>query len=157
MSLEQVKAFLASRGMAERVLEFAASTATVELAAQEVGCAPARIAKSMSFLVDGKPLLVVLAGDVRVDNHKFKQAFHKKGRMIPFDQVETLIGHAPGGVCPFCLRDGVPVYLDVSLKAYDVVYPAAGNDRSAVRLTPEELFALSGAKGWVDVAKEPEA
>ena len=157
MSLEQVKAFLASRGMAERVLEFAASTATVELAAQEVGCAPARIAKSMSFLVDGKPLLVVLAGDVRVDNHKFKQAFHKKGRMIPFDQVETLVGHAPGGVCPFCLRDGVPVYLDVSLKAYDVVYPAAGNDRSAVRLTPQELFALSGAKGWVDVAKEPEA
>jgi prolyl-tRNA editing enzyme YbaK/EbsC (Cys-tRNA(Pro) deacylase) len=156
MSLAQVKAFLASRGMAERVLEFAASTATVELAAQEVGCAPARIAKSMSFLVDGKPLLVVLAGDVRVDNHKFKQAFHKKGRMIPFDQVETLIGHAPGGVCPFCLRDGVPVYLDVSLKDYDVVYPAAGNDRSAVRLTPEELFALSGAKGWVDVAKAPE-
>jgi prolyl-tRNA editing enzyme YbaK/EbsC (Cys-tRNA(Pro) deacylase) len=91
-----------------------------------------------------------------VDNHKFKQAFHKKGRMIPFDQVETLIGHAPGGVCPFCLRDGVPVYLDVSLKDYDVVYPAAGNDRSAVRLTPEELFALSGAKGWVDVAKAPE-
>lgn len=101
MSIEKVQAFLAAKGMADRVITFEASTATVELAAEAVGVEPGRIAKTMSFLVDGAPLLVILAGDVRVDNHRFKEAFHKKGRMIPFDQVEAFIGHAPGGVCPF--------------------------------------------------------
>ena len=107
----------------------------------------------MSFLVDGSPVLVVLAGDVRVDNHKFKQAFHKKGRMIPFAEVEGYIGHAPGGVCPFAIKEGVPVYLDISLKRFATVYPAAGDDHSAVRVTPDELFSLAKAAGWVDVAK----
>ncbi|MBQ1622660.1 MAG: YbaK/EbsC family protein, partial [Selenomonas sp.] len=136
-----------------RILEFAQSTATVELAAAAVGCEPGMIAKSMTFLVDGAPLLVVLAGDVRVDNHKFKAAFHRKGRMIPFDEVEGYIGHAPGGVCPFCIKDGVPVYLDASLRRFATIYPAAGNDHSAIRLTPEELYAFAGAAGWVDIAK----
>ena len=114
---------------------------------------PGHIAKTMSFLVDGAPLLVILAGDVRVDNHRFKEAFHKKGRMIPFDQVESFIGHAPGGVCPFAIKEGVPVYLDVSLHRFETVYPAACDDHSAVRLTPEELFRIIPAEGWVDIAK----
>lgn len=112
--------------MADRVITFEASTATVELAAQALGVEPGHIAKTMSFLVDGAPLLVILAGDVRVDNHRFKEAFHKKGRMIPFDQVESFIGHAPGGVCPFAIKEGVPVYLDESLHRFETVYPAAG-------------------------------
>ena len=153
MSIEKVKAYFSSLGEAERILEFAQSTATVELAAEAVGCTPGMIAKSMTFLMDGAPLLVVLAGDVRVDNHKFKAAFHRKGRMIPFDAVEGYIGHAPGGVCPFCLKEGVPVYLDASLRRFETVYPAAGNDHSAIRLTPEELYAFAGAAGWVDIAK----
>lgn len=153
MSIERVKAYFSSLGEAERILEFAQSTATVELAAEAVGCMPGMIAKSMTFLVDGAPLLVVLAGDVRVDNHKFKAAFHRKGRMIPFDAVEGYIGHASGGVCPFCLKEGVPVYLDVSLRRFETVYPAAGNDHSAIRLTPEELYRFAKAKGWVDIAK----
>lgn len=154
MSIEKVKAFLQDKGLLDRVIEFEDSTATVELAAAALGVEPGCIAKSMSFLVDGAPLLVLLAGDVRVDNHKFKAAFHKKGRMIPFDEVEAYIGHAPGGVCPFAVKPGVPVYLDVSLQRFPVVYPAAGNAHSAVRVTPAELAPLVTAAGWVDVAKD---
>ena len=139
--------------MADRVITFEASTATVELAAQALGVEPGHIAKTLSFLVDGAPLLVVLAGDVRVDNHRFKEAFHKKGRMIPFDQVESLVGHAPGGVCPFGVPDNVDVYLDESLRQFETVYPAAGNDHSAVKLTLAELEQVANAKGWVDVCK----
>ncbi|WP_288571779.1 YbaK/EbsC family protein [uncultured Mitsuokella sp.] len=153
MSIERVLSFLEQKGMADRVITFEASTATVELAAQALGVEPGHIAKTMSFLVDGAPLLVILAGDVRVDNHRFKEAFHKKGRMIPFDQVESLVGHAPGGVCPFAIKEGVPVYLDESLHRFETVYPAAGNDHSVVRLTPEELFRIIPAEGWVDIAK----
>lgn len=153
MSIEKVKAFFSSLGEAEKILEFPQSTATVEAAAEAVGCRPGMIAKSMTFLVEGAPLLVVLAGDVRVDNHKFKETFHKKGRMIPFTEVEAYVGHAPGGVCPFCLKEGVQVFLDVSLQRFDIVYPAAGNDHSAIRLTPEELYRLAGAERWVDIAK----
>ena len=153
MSIERVKAYFSSLGESERILEFAQSTATVELAAEAVGCTPGMIAKSMTFLVDGAPLLVVLAGDVRVDNHKFKEAFHKKGRMIPFDAVEGYIGHAPGGVCPFGVPDNVDVYLDESLRQFETVYPAAGNDHSAVKLTLAELEQVANAKGWVDVCK----
>lgn len=153
MSIEKVQAFLSAKGMADRVITFEASTATVELAAEAVGVEPGRIAKTMSFLVDGAPLLVILAGDVRVDNHRFKEAFHKKGRMIPFDQVEAFIGHAPGGVCPFAIKEGVPVYLDESLRRFETVYPAAGDDHSAVCLTPEELYRIIPAAGWVAVSK----
>ena len=153
MSIERVLSFLEQKGMADRVITFEASTATVELAAQALGVEPGHIAKTMSFLVDSAPLLVILAGDVRVDNHRFKEAFHKKGRMIPFDQVESLVGHAPGGVCPFAIKEGVPVYLDESLHRFETVYPAAGNDHSVVRLTPEELFRIIPAEGWVDIAK----
>ena len=153
MSIERVMSFLEQKGMGDRVITFEASTATVELAAQALGVEPGHIAKTMSFLVDGAPLLVILAGDVRVDNHRFKEAFHKKGRMIPFDQVESLVGHAPGGVCPFAIKEGVPVYLDESLRRFETVYPAAGDDHSAVRLMPEELYRIIPAAGWVSVAK----
>ena len=143
--------------MGDRVITFEASTATVELAAQALGVEPGHIAKTMSFLVDGAPLLVILAGDVRVDNHRFKEAFHKKGRMIPFDQVESFIGYAPGGVCPFAIKEGVPVYLDESLHRFETVYPAAGSSNSAIELSIPELEDLSGYTAWVDLAKEAEA
>ena len=154
MAIEKVRAYFETFGRADDILEFPVSSATVALAAQALGVEPGHIAKTMSFLVDGAPLLVILAGDVRVDNHRFKEAFHKKGRMIPFDQVESFIGHAPGGVCPFAIKVGVPVYLDESLHRFETVYPAAGNDHSAVRLTPEELFRIIPAEGWVDIAKQ---
>ena len=154
MSIQKVRAYFETFGRADDILEFPVSSATVALAAQALGVEPGHIAKTMSFLVDGAPLLVILAGDVRVDNHRFKEAFHKKGRMIPFDQVESFIGHAPGGVCPFAIKVGVPVYLDESLHRFETVYPAAGNDHSAVSLTPEELFRIIPAEGWVDIAKQ---
>ena len=154
MTIEKVKAYFENLGEAARILTFAESTATVEFAAEVLGVSSGHIAKTLSFLVDGKPLLVVLAGDARMDNHKFKTAFGKKGRMIPADDVETLVGHAPGGVCPFAVKYGVPVYLDTSLHAYETVYPAAGDDHSAIRMTPEELFHFAHAAGWVDIHKE---
>ena len=153
MSIEKVKAYFERIGEGGRILEFEASTATVAQAAAAVGCEPGRIAKTMSFLVDGNPVLILYASDVRVDNKKFKRTFHKKGRMIPVEEVEAYIGHEPGGVCPFAVKEGVPVYLDVSLKRYDTVYPAAGNGHSAVRTTPEELYILANAVAWVDTAK----
>ena len=153
MSIEKVKAYFERIGEGGRILEFEASTATVAQAAAAVGCEPGRIAKTMSFLVDGNPVLILYAGDVRVDNKKFKRTFHKKGRMIPVEEVEAYIGHEPGGVCPFAVKEGVPVYLDVSLKKYDTVYPATGNGHSAVRTTPEELYILAKAVAWVDTAK----
>lgn len=156
MAIEKVYAYLDYMGMADRIMTFKESTATVALAAGAVGCEQGRIAKSMSFLVDKKPVLVLLAGDARVDNKKFKQAFHKRGHMIPFDQVEEYIGHAPGGVCPFAIKDGVSVFLDISLCPYDVVYPAAGDDHSAVRLTLEELQRTARSTGWVDIAVDAE-
>ena len=153
MSLERVKEFFASKGENIRILEFAESSATVELAAQAVGCEPARIAKTLSFLVTGRPVLVVAAGDARVDNAKFRAFFQEKARMIPSDQVESYIGHAPGGVCPFACREGTEVYLDISLRRFDSVYPAAGSSNSAVLLTLEELERYSASRAWVDVCK----
>ena len=148
---------LKEKGYADRVIVFEANTATVALAAAALGVEPGRIAKTLSFVIDGKPLLILAEGAARIDNPKYKQTFGAKAKMIPPEQVEALVGHAPGGVCPFGRREGVPVYLDQSLRRYDVVYPAAGDDHTAVRLTVEELEALTRPVGWVDVTKPPEA
>lgn len=153
MSFSNVYNFFESKGLSDRVMEFKESSATVELAAQAVGCEPARIAKTMSFLIDDKAILIVTAGNVKIDNKKFKAYFHTKAKMIPWDDVENYIGHAPGGVCPFTVKAEVKVYLDTSLKAFDTVYPAAGSSNSAVRLSPDELYTLSEATEWIDVCK----
>ena len=156
MSIEKVRAYFESCGIADRIREFTVSSATVELAAAALGCDGAHIAKTMSFMTPDGVILVVAAGDARIDNHKYKDTFHVKAKMIPFEQVEEVTGHAPGGVCPFGIKDGIEVYLDESLKRFETVYPAAGDDHSAVRLTIPELEEVSGAKGWVDVCREPE-
>ena len=153
MSLERATAHLERFGLADRIKLFDVSSATVELAAQAVGCEPARIAKTLSFLLPDGPVLILAAGDARIDNSKYKARFHTKAKMIPHDQVEELIGHGVGGVCPFGIHDGVPVWLDESLRRFDIVYPAAGTSNSAVRLNLEELEQASQAQGWVDVCK----
>lgn len=156
MAIDKVKKFFAEYGMEGRVLEFEVSSATVELAAQAVGVEGARIAKTMSFLLDAGPILIVTAGDVKIANGKYKATFGAKAKMIPFEQVEELIGHAVGGVCPFAINEGVKVYLDESLKRFETVFPAAGSDNSAIELSIEELEKYSGSLGWVNVCKEPE-
>ena len=125
----------------------------MELAAQAVGCEPGRIAKTMSFLVDGRAVLILLAGDVKIDNRKYKDTFHTKAAMLKPEELEQLVGHPIGGVCPFDVKEGVEVYLDQSLKRFDIVYPAAGSPSSAVELNLEELWQSSRAKDWVDVSK----
>lgn len=155
MSFEQVKRFFDGCGLGGRVMRFEVSSATVGLAAEAVGCEPARIAKTLSFLVGEQPVLIVTAGDARVDNKKYKQQFHEKARMLPPAEVEARVGHAPGGVCPFAVREGVTVYLDVSLRRFQTVYPAAGSADSAVRLSIDELEQCSsGFAAWVDVCKD---
>ena len=156
MSIEKAKAYLAGFGAAERVRELAQSSATVELAAAAVGCEPARIAKTLSFMTAEGPILVVAAGDARIDNQKYKARFHMKAKMLPHDEVGPLIGHEVGGVCPFGVNEGVPVWLDESLKRFETVYPAAGNAASAVELTLPELEEAGGALGWVDISKIPQ-
>ncbi len=157
MSFDAVKDYFKNLGMEELVLRFDVSSATVELAAEAVGVEPARIAKTMSFLVGGEPILIVTAGDTKIDNPKYKQQFHEKAKMIPYGEVEEYVGHAPGGVCPFVIKDGVKVYLDESLKRFDTVYPAAGSDNSAVKLTIKQLEDTSGYAEWIDVCKIVEA
>ena len=153
MSFEKAVNYLRKKGMEDRVIVPEASSATVELAAQAIGVTPGEIAKTLSFITKEGPVLVIAEGTARVDNRKYKDTFHTKAKMIPGDQVEELIGHAPGGVCPFGIKEGVPVYMDESLRKYALVYPAAGDDHSAVRLTVEELEQVSGSIGWVDVCK----
>ena len=153
MSMQAARDHLAKFGLEGRIREFSVSSATVELAAVAVGCEPARIAKSLSFLVGEQPILILAAGDAKVDNPRYKAKFGTKAKMIPADQVEELIGHGVGGVCPFGTKPGVTVYLDESLRRFDVVYPAAGTAASAVELTLPELETASGACGWVDVCK----
>ena len=156
MSIEKAKAYLAQFGADGRVLEFDESSATVDLAAHAVGVEPARIAKTLSFKAEDGCLLVVTAGDARVDNRKFKDCFGMKAKMLTADEVLTLVGHPVGGVCPFGINDGVPVYLDESLRRFTTVFPAVGSGNSAIELTLDELYAFSKAAGWADVCKLPE-
>ena len=153
MSIERVRAFFAAHGMAERVLEFPVSSATVELAARALGCGPCRIAKTLSFMAQGSPLLVVAAGDARIDNARFKARFGVKAKMLAPEEAEALVGHAVGGVCPFAVNAGVPVYLDVSLRRFATVFPACGSSNSAIELDMQELEKYSAAADWVDVCK----
>ena len=153
MSMDRARAHLARYGLEDRIIEFEVSSATVALAAQALGCEEALIAKTLSFEHGDGAILVIAAGDARIDNAKFKQRFGMKARMLGADRVEALIGHGVGGVCPFGVNAGVPAYLDESLRRFDVVYPAAGTPASAVRLTVEELERASEAAGWVDVTK----
>lgn len=153
MSIERVKAFFAGKGMADRVLEFDVSSATVELAAAALGCEECRIAKTLSFHVDDRVVLVVMAGDVKIDNQKYKAFFGTKAKMLAFEEAPVLIGHAVGGVCPFAVNEGVEVWLDESLKRFETVFPACGSSNSAIELTPAQLEELSGSLGWIDVSK----
>ena len=153
MALEKVISYFEQVGLRDRVMVFEQSSATVELAALAVGCEPAHIAKTMSFLQGDKAILIVTAGDARIENKKYKALFHQKAKMIPWDEVEGYIGHAPGGVCPFEIKEGVVTYLDESLKRFETVYPAAGSDNSAVALSIEELEKHSKSIGWIDVCK----
>ena len=157
MSIEKVKAYFAQFGMEGRVLEFPVSSATVELAAQALHCEPCRIAKTLSFAVGDTPVLIVAAGDARIDNHKYKARFATKAKMLTPEQAAQRIGHAVGGVCPFAVQPGVEVYLDASLKRFDTVFPACGSSNSAIELTIPELEQYSGYKDWVDVCKDWQA
>lgn len=156
MSLERANEHLAQFGRADDIMEFDTSSATVELAAQAVGCEPARIAKTLSFAVGDHVALVVCAGDARVANPKFKEQFHTKPKMLKAEEAEERIGHAVGGVCPFGVNDGCDVYLDESLRRFPTVFPACGSSNSAIELTPDELEQLTPGSTWVDVCKLPE-
>lgn len=153
MSIEIVRKYFRSYGMEDRILEFDVSSATVELAAQAVGCEPARIAKTLSFKVEDQPILIVAAGDAKIDNPKYKAKFHKKAQMLKPEEVTEFIGHAVGGVCPFGVPDSVDVYLDESLRRFKTVFPAAGSANSAIELSMEELEKYSHAMEWIDVCK----
>ena len=154
-SVEKAKAHLEKFGLCDRIIEFDVSSATVALAAQALGVKEAKIAKSLGFLTPDGAIIVVMAGDAKADNAKFKATFNTKAKMIPFEEVEAVVGYAAGGVCPFGINDGIKVYLDESLRRFDVVYPAAGTASSAVRLTVNELLISSGAVGFVDISKLP--
>ena len=153
MSIDKVRAYLGKFGYEDKVQEFSVSSATVELAAIALNTSPARIAKTLSFMVEDSPILIVCAGDTKIDNPKFKEHFHTKAKMLDFDSVERLIGHAVGGVCPFGINDGVKVYLDESLRRFETVFPACGSSSSAIELTISELEKLSAPISWVDVCK----
>lgn len=153
MSIERVKAYFGEYGMEERVREFPVSSATVELAAEALGCEPCRIAKTLSFMTEKGAILVVAAGDAKIDNKKYKGQFNTKAKMLSPQEALELVGHAVGGVCPFGVKEGVSVYLDVSLRRFDTVFPACGSSNSAIELTIPELEKYSGCRAWVDVCK----
>ena len=154
MAIERARAYLKRFDLDQRILEFAVSSATVDLAAQAAGVIPARIAKSLSLMTPDGPILVVTAGDMKIDNPKYKAYFHTKAKMLGHDEVEALIGHGVGGVCPFGIEDGVRTYLDESLNRFDTVFPACGSANSAIELTNDELARTAqGFAGWVDVCK----
>ena len=153
MSIERVKEYFGKYNIAERVQEFEVSSATVELAAIALNCEGCRIAKSLTFKVDEKPIMIVVAGDAKIDNPKYKAQFSTKAKMLTAEEAVTLIGHAVGGVCPFAVNEGVTVYLDESLKRFETVFPACGSSNSAIELTIEELEKYSGFTAWIDVCK----
>ena len=156
MAFDKAKEYLKELKLDKNIMEFDESSATVAEAAKLVPCLEDEIAKSMSFMVDDKPIIVVVSGNSRIDNSKFKEEFHTKAKMIPFDDVERLIGHAAGGVCPFGINKDVIVYLDESLKKHKIVYPACGNSKSAVKLKLEELEKASNYQKWINVCKKNE-
>ena len=156
MSIERVREYFKSLGIEERILEFDVSSATVALAAEALHCEGCRIAKTLSFHVGDDVVLIVTAGDAKIDNAKYKAYFKVKAKMLTFEEAEALIGHAVGGVCPFATNPGVKVYLDISLKRFDTVFPACGSPSSAIELTIPELEKYSGYLAWVDVCKLPE-
>ena len=153
MSIEKVREYFKRSNMENRIKEFEVSSATVELAAKAVNCEPARIAKTLSFKIDEKPILIVVAGDAKIDNHKYKERYGKKAKMLTHEEVLNLIGHPVGGVCPFAIKAGVKVYLDESLKRFKTIYPACGSSNSAIELSIEELEKHSNYSSWVDVCK----
>lgn len=154
MSIERVRDYFRDMGMEERVMEFEVSSATVELAAQALHCEPCRIAKTLSFHVGDRVVLIVAAGDVKIDNPKYKAQFGTKAKMLSYEEAEPLIGHGVGGVCPFAVNEGVEVYLDESLKRFETVFPACGSSNSAIELTIPELEQYSGYVEWIDVCKQ---
>lgn len=156
MSIERVREHFRTLGIENRILEFDVSSATVPLAAQAVGTEEARIAKSLSFLVDDRAIIIVVAGTARINNKRYKEFFHKKAKMLSPEQVTEMIGHKVGGVCPFAVNEGVEVYLDESLKAFPTVFPACGSSNSAIELTIPELEEYSGFKAWIDVCSANE-
>lgn len=153
MSIERARAYLSKFGIEDRMQELPVSSATVALAAEALGCAPQRIAKTLSFLVEDNAILIVAAGDVKIDNSKYKKQFGTKAKMLSAEQVTELIGHAVGGVCPFGVNEGVKIYLDESLKRFETVFPACGSGNSAIEMTIEELEKYSGMDEWIDVCK----
>lgn len=153
MSLEKAKKHLKNYNMEDKILEFNSSSATVKEAADVIGCTEGEIAKSLSFLIENNPILIIVAGDKKVDNHKYKERFNCKAKMVPFEDVERIIGHAAGGVCPFGINDNVKVYLDESLKEYNYVYPACGSSNSAIKLSINELEKCSNCIEWIDVCR----
>lgn len=153
MAIEKVKAYFSKYGIENKVQEFEVSSATVELAAQALNCEPQRIAKTLSFYVEDKAILIVAAGDAKIDNSKYKQTFHCKAKMIPGADVEEQIGHGVGGVCPFGINEGITVYLDESLKRFETVFPACGSSNSAIELTIPEMEQYSNFDSWINVCK----
>ena len=153
MSIESVKAYFKTKGIENRIQEFETSSATVALAAQALQCEENRIAKTLSFHLGEQVILIVAAGDAKIDNAKYKAFFGAKAKMLSFEEAEPLIGHAVGGVCPFAVNEGIDIYLDVSLKRFETVFPACGSSNSAIELSLEELEAYSGYKEWIDVCR----
>lgn len=153
MSIEKVRTYFQTLGIADRIQEFPVSSATVELAAQALGVEGKRIAKTLSFLVGDACILIVAAGDAKIDNPKFKAQFHTKAKMLPPEDVPSYVGHAVGGVCPFAVKAGVKVYLDESLRRFETVFPACGSSNSAIELRLQELMDYARADGWIDVCK----
>ncbi|MCC6095191.1 MAG: YbaK/EbsC family protein [Eubacterium sp.] len=153
MAADKVKKYLEERGLADRITTHSETIDTVEHAAQQIGCSEAEIAKTLSFIVDEKPVIVVMAGDARVNSSKFKAQFHEKPHMIPRQDVERITGDLPGGVCPFAIAEDIPIWLDISLKRFAYVHPAGGDEFTSVRISPAELEKASCAAGWCDVCK----